>query len=282
MVKASKGAPTHNWLAELLTHPYRHLNYGETKVGKTHMAVRAIKELGGLAIDTEGRWSALDVPTVELSEVTKIAKATNRDWVRLRTLLAGRVIYMPADDYGLALRIARLLGEARQALTAPLVPLIVFDGWTEFQSKAITNLGAELQGTSGGSDDPRVLSQRGWGVLYREQLALQVALDPTETGSLLYATANVAEKDDPIDRAISYLAPDLSGQFGAKIKKHYDLITYMRKVRPEKKDDAVVRRIYFQAVGNFIAGHIWEHLDVLPNSLDNPDLCDILEKLAAT
>ena len=274
-------APLKERLAGLLAHPYSHLNYGETKAGKTRMSIQAVRELGGLAIDTEGRWSALGLPAAPLDLVAAEARSKTPDWLNLRAMLSGAVVYLHTDDYELAFRLALLLSAARKALGEPLVPLIVFDGWTEFQSKAITAIGRQTQGTKLGTDDARLLSRQGWGLLYRDQIMLQDALAPTETGSLLYATANIAEKNDPLDPAVAYLAPDLSGQFGAKIKKHYDVITYMRKVKPEQAGGHIIRRLYFQAVGNFIAGHIWEHLDVLPDSLDNPDLCGIMEQLAS-
>lgn len=198
--------------------------------GKTYFAIRAVKELGGVVIDTDDGWAQSGLPYAEQADVES-------------GTLAGKVVYIPVDSTGRARQVIKAIIEANRA-GKPITNLIVFDGFSEYQTKKSLAL-------SGGAQ----MEQRDWGKLLADELGLIQLLMPRETGANLYATARMRELKDPTKPERTLLRPSIQGRFGQEIESWFDIVSPMFHETKENPATGAVTgsayRVYFRKAGDF-------------------------------
>ena len=247
----------------------RWLSYGIGGSGKSYLAARAVKELGGIVLDTDDGWGQFGLPYAEEADM---ANGT----------LAGKVVFIPGDDPSRARKVINALIAANRS-GKPLTKLIVFDGLSEYQTKK------SLAISKG------AMERQDWGELLSDELRLIQLLMPRETGAHLFATARMRELPDPGNRDRTLLRPSLQGRFGQEIESWFDIVTpHFHEVTEDAATGATTGssfRAYFQKAGYFsvmardpwgkqLPPYIETTLDEQGKVLSQgPDLLDLLVRL---
>lgn len=255
----------------------RILHMARGGVGKSYSAGEAVKEMNGVVIDTDNGWG-------HLSEKYDIPYVTESDWEKRD--LAGKIVYIPADRPQKALEAVQMLNSAKKA-GKPMTELLVFDGYSEYETKQIfMNIKKRRGESDGGNLSDKALDQKGWGYLRTDMVHLTAMMQPLETGAHLYATIRVVEKPDPFDPSEVMFRPAASGRFGDEIESYFDLVfpTFKRRVR-EDGETKHVRRTYFRpdnnpmSAINFALNDRFEDANIMPDFTDEFSLLWLLDIL---
>jgi len=210
----------------------KQLMYAAPFTGKSHFAARAVRELGGIVLDTDDNWHELGVPYATDEELAKGDVS----------LLKGKVVYVPVEKIDRAIKICNLLRD-EHIKGNTVTPLLVWDGHTEYQRKQGL-LFAEKRASESktGNVSDMSLDQKGWDYLLRSHVKLNAQMNPSVTGANLYATARMREAYNPIDSAMNEYRPKLDGSMKDDIEAYYSIVTPMFKFSKGKR---ITRRVYF-------------------------------------
>jgi hypothetical protein len=243
------------------------LNYGLGGAGKTRMVVETVRSIGGIALDVEGKWTSTVIPYADIHALEAAARA--EDYEEFMAQACGKAVFIPPDHTEYALSIVRFLAKGYKATGKPLTPLLVFDGWSEYQDNTSLLIARSRHAESEKVDD-MVLDQKGWGKLLVDNRWLMAWMKPSNTGANLYCTAKMREAEDPEGHLL--FRPTVRGGFGQDIETYFDLVTPMkqRTIRDEKNPH-VERRVYFKPLINATVRDEWEHLNWAPPYMDDPD-----------
>lgn len=257
------------------------LHFGRGAVGKSYAAAGAVTTRGGMVFDTDGNWRIL-------AEDFGLSFATTEDIKALN--LKGKIVYVPQNNpEATVFPLLRSMAVQYKKTGEPVVPLIVFDGYSEFGTRQSARIAREKQEDwdasrtkEGTRPDGKVLDMRGWGLLRSDFIHLTSLLQPEETGAHLYATARVREKPDPFKEGGVLFRPFVDGSFGDEIESYFE-ITFPTFRRAD--GDTNVRRTFFapehKSFGSarFAVENRIEHRATLPEYTDEFSLEWLIQQL---